>query len=105
MFIANGMKGVTFVLDIVSGQTIFDSKEEGFSFLTGRDIILPENKLVVSGLRKRKGKIGVEYSIAIFDLASGKEEYTITQKGNNNVTGVSDIVNGKLMIPRKKGMD
>ena len=59
----------------------------------------------MSGLRKRKGKIGVEYSIAIFDLKTGNEEYTITQKGSNNVTGVSDIIDGKLIIPRKKGID
>lgn len=105
MFIANGMNGVTFVIDVISGKTLFDSKGEGFSLMNSRDIILPENKLVVSGLRKRKGKIGVEYSIAIFDLATGKEEYTITQKGNNNVTGVADIIKGKLIIPRKKGVD
>ena len=105
MFIANGMNGVTFVLDIVSGKTLFDSKEEGFSFMTSRDIILPENKLVVSGLRKSKGKIGAGYSIAVFDLVTGKEEYTIPQKGNNNVTGISDIIDGNLIIPRKKGLD
>ncbi|MEE9407317.1 MAG: PQQ-binding-like beta-propeller repeat protein [Polaribacter sp.] len=105
MFIANGMNGVTFVIDVISGKTLFDSKGEGFSLMNSRDIILPENKLVVSGLRKRKGKIGVEYSIAIFDLATGKEEYTITQKGNNNVTGIADIIKGKLIIPRKKGVD
>lgn len=105
MFIANGMNGVTFVLDLVSGKTLFDSKGNGFSLINSRDIILPENKLVVSGLRKRKGKIGVEYSIAVFDLKTGNEEYTITQKGSNNVTGVSDIIDGKLIIPRKKGID
>ncbi|MFC4267391.1 outer membrane protein assembly factor BamB family protein [Polaribacter marinivivus] len=105
MFIANGMNGVTFVIDIISGETLFDSKEEGFSFMTSRDIILPENKLVVSGIRKTKGKIGAAYSIAVFDLTNGKEEYTIPQKGNNNVTGVSDIIDGRLLIPRKKGID
>ena len=105
MFIANGMNGVTFVIDIISGKTLFDSKKEGFSFMNSRDIILPENKLVVSGLRKSKGKIGAGYSIAVFDLATGKEEYTIPQKGSNNVTGVADIINGKLIIPRKKGID
>ena len=105
MFIANGMNGVTFVIDIISGKTLFDSKKEGFSFMNSRDIILPENKLVVSGLRKTKGKIGAGYSIAVFDLATGKEEYTIPQKGSNNVTGVADIINGKLIIPRKKGID
>ncbi len=105
MFIANGMKGVTFVIDIISGQTLFDSKEEGYTFITSRDIILPENKLVVSGIRKNKGKIGASYIISVFDLATGKEEYTIPQKGNNNVTGVSDIIDGKLIIPRKKGLD
>jgi hypothetical protein len=105
MFIANGMNGVTFVLDVISGKTLFDSKEAGFSFMNSRDIILPENKLVVSGLRKIKGKIGAAYSIAVFDLTNGNEEYTIPLKGNNNVTGVSDIINGKLMLPRKKGLD
>ncbi len=105
MFIANGMNGVTFVLDVISGKTLFDSKAEGFSFMNSRDIILPENKLVVSGLRKTKGKIGAGYSIAVFDLATGKEEYTIPQKGSNNVTGVADIIDGKLAIPRKKGID
>lgn len=105
MFIANGMNGVTFVIDIVSGQTLFDSKEQGFSFMTSRDIILPENKLVVSGLRKIEGKIGAAYAIAVYDLTSGKEEYTLPQKGNNNVTGVADIIDGKLLIPRKKGLD
>ena len=105
MFIANGMNGVTFVIDVISGKTLFDSKEAGFSFMNSRDIILPENKLVVSGLRKIKGKIGAAYSIAVFDLTNGNEEYTIPLKGNNNVTGVSDIINGKLMLPRKKGMD
>ena len=105
MFVANGMNGVTFVLDLVTGQTLFDSKEAGFSFMNSRDIILPENKLVVSGLRKIKGKIGAAYSIAVFDLSTGNEEYTIPLKGNNNVTGTSDIINGKLILPRKKGLD
>ena len=105
MFVANGIKGVTYVIDIVSGQTLFDSKAKDFSFITSRDIILPENKLVVSGMRKIKGKIGQEYSIAVFDLATGNEEYTIPQKGNNTVTGAADMENGKLYIPRTKGVD
>ena len=33
MFIANGMNGVTFVIDIISGKTLFDSKKEGFSLM------------------------------------------------------------------------
>ncbi len=105
MFIANGLKGVTFVIDIVSGQVLFDSKSKDFTFITSRDIILPENKLVVSGMRKIKGKIGQNYSIAVFDLATGNEEHTIPQKGNNNVTGSADMLNGNLYIPRNKGVD
>jgi len=105
MFVANGINGVTFVIDIISGKTLVDSKALKFNQVSSRNIVMPENKFVISGLRKQEGKIGVAHSISVIDLGTGKEEHSVIDNGKNPVTGVPDMVNGKLIIPRKKGID
>jgi len=105
MFVANGMNGKTFVLDVVTGKTLFDSKAQGFSFIYSRNYVMPENKLVISGLRKTKGKIGAFLTVAVYDLVTGKEEYAIPLKSNNTVAGAPKMINGKLLLPRAKGLD
>lgn len=111
MFLANGMNGKTFVLDLITGKTLFDSKDQGFSFIASRNFVLPENKLVISGIRKNKGKLGAASVVAIYDLASGKEEYTLQLKGGgtfnpgDGVSGTPIMLDGKLLLPKNKGLD
>ncbi len=106
MFVANGMNGKTFVLDVVTGKVLFDSKADGFTFIYSRNYVLPENKLVINGIRKLNGKLrGAGNTLAVYDLSTGKEEYTIRLKANNHVSGQPKIFNGKLIVPRTKGLD
>lgn len=100
-FIANGLNKKTFVLDLITGKVLFDSNDMGYSAMYSSHVVLPENKLVISAYNKEKN--GAE--VAIFDLNSSKKEFTTKFKYSNPITGRPKLANGKMYIPRKKGLD
>lgn len=90
------------VINFVSGKRLFDTKANGWKAAQQPTILLPDNKLVVSG--QRTGKEKFAQAIGIYDLATGTEEKLITLKGMDMLVGRPDIVDGGLFLPTSKGL-
>lgn len=65
-------------------------------------IMMPQNKLVVSGQRKAKEKYAM--AVAIYDLDSGDQESFFKFKGSETVSGRPLLLESGLIIPTTKGL-
>ena len=90
------------VIDFISGQRVFDTKANGWKSAGRPSLLLPENKLIVSGQRTAKEKYA--QAVGIYDMATGKEEKLIVLKGYDIMMGRPAIVGGALIIPGAKGL-
>jgi hypothetical protein len=90
------------VIDVVSGKRLFDTKANGWKTAFQQTLVLPENKLIVTGGRDAKDKYA--QAVGIYDMGTGKEEKLIILKGNNPLTGKPSIINGGIILPTLKGV-
>ena len=97
-----GISAKQSVIDIVTGQRVFDTKAQGWKAVGRPSLLLPENKLIVSGQRNAKEKYA--QAVGIYDMGTGKEEKMYTLKGADQMTGKPSIINGGLIIPGFKGL-
>jgi hypothetical protein len=97
-----GISAKQSVIDVVSGQRIFDTKANGWKAANQPTLILPENKLIVSG--QRTAKENYAQAVGIYDMATGKEEKLFTLKGYDVLTGRPSIIDGGLILPTGKGL-
>ncbi len=100
------------VIDYLSGATLFSTEKDGWKNVFSCDVMMPQNKLVVSGFQKGEGKHhGVTPKVAVYDLDTGKEDYSfflvepgkVTMK-NYTVTGTPLLLQDKLLIPTSQGV-
>ena len=111
----NGLAGITSkkaVIDHVTGEVIFSTEKNGWKTVWGAEVKMPQNKLVVNGFRKGGGKAeSVTARVAVYDLATGKEDYSfflvkpgkVTMK-SFAVSGQTLLLNDKLIVPTSQGM-
>jgi len=97
-----GISAKQSVIDVVSGQRVFDTKANGWKAANQPTLMLPQNKLIVSG--QRSSKENFAQAIGIYDMATGKEEKLFTLKGYDVLTGRPSIFDGGLIIPTAKGL-
>lgn len=90
------------VIDVVSGQRVFDAKANGWKAAGQPALLLPENKLIVSGQRTAKEKYA--NAVGIYDMATGKEEKLFVLNGFDAMVGSPIIIDGGLIIPAGKGL-
>ncbi|MBL7737524.1 MAG: PQQ-binding-like beta-propeller repeat protein [Chitinophagaceae bacterium] len=99
------------VIDYVSGKQLFATEENGWKTLTGLDVMLPQNKLVVSGTRNAKA--GGAVAVGLYDLESGKEEKVFNLNDPKKVglassipvvSGTPLIVGNSLLVPTSKNI-
>lgn len=90
------------VIDIVSGKRVFDTKANGWKSAGRPALLMPENKLVVSGQRTAEEKYA--QAVGIYDMATGKEEKLFVLKGFDMMVGKPAIIDGGLIIPAGKGL-
>jgi len=95
------------VIDIVSGKKLFATEENGWKMVTTFNLMLPQNKLVVAGMRTAKDKNA--QAVGIYDLGTGKEEklFNLQDPGKismsiTTVTGKPLIVGNMLLVPTSK---
>lgn len=86
------------VIDFVAGKKLFATEENGWKVITRLNVMLPQNKLVVSGMRKAKE--GGAMAVGIYDLATGNEEKLINLNNPKKVATASSIpvVSGNAFI-------
>lgn len=97
-----GISAKQSVINFVSGKRVFDTKANGWKAAQQPVVLLPENKLVVSGQRTAKEKYA--QAIGIYDLATAKEEKLIVLKGVETMVGTPSIIDGALYLPTTKGL-
>lgn len=100
------------ILNYFTGQVIFESTQDQWKQVYTETVLLPENKLVISGLQKTGGIAENNTpKIAVYDLDSGKLDFSFylfkpgkTVSGDFSVTGDSKIWNNMILIPTSKGL-
>ena len=97
-----GMRTKTAVIDYMSGQKLFSTEENGWKMILTCDVMMPQNKLVVSGQRKAIEKHTM--AVAIYDLNNGDQESFITLKGSEMVTGRPLLLSDGLLLPTAKNL-
>ncbi len=90
------------VIDYMSGKTLFSTEENGWKIVMTCHVMMPQNKLVVSGQRRAKEKY--TNAVAIYDLNSGEQESFFKYKGSETVTGRPLLLESGLIIPTSKGL-
>jgi outer membrane protein assembly factor BamB len=99
------------LIDYVSGKLLFATEDNGWKIINSFHVLLPQNKLFVSG--NKKGKDAAAVVVALYDLNTGKEEYSVYLNNPKKVTVSSAIpvVSGKpllfgnnLLVPTTKAL-
>lgn len=99
------------VIDYISGKTLFSTEGNGWKSVYGCDVIMPQNKLVVSGQRTSKEQNA--YDLAVYDLNTAKEDYRFHINDPTKVglassgmalTGTPLLLKDHLIIPTNKGL-
>ena len=88
------------VIDYMSGKKLFSTEDNGWKLIWTCDVMMPQNKLVVSGQRKAADKYA--NAVAIYDLDSGEQEHYFTMKGSEMVSGRPLLLNDGLILPTTK---
>jgi hypothetical protein len=97
-----GISAKQSVIDFVSGKRIFDTKANGWKAAGRPTLLMPENKLIVSGQRTAKEKYA--QAVGIYNMETGAEEKLFTLKGSNTLTGKPSIIDGGIILPSAKGV-
>ena len=97
-----GISAKQSVIDMISGKRIFDTKENGWKAAQQPTLLMPQNKLIVSGQRTSKEKFA--QAIGIYDMGTGKEEKLFKPKKYDAMVGTPSIINGGLIIPGGRGV-
>lgn len=99
------------IVDYISGKTLFSTEGNGWKMVYSCDVMMPQNKLVVTGQRRSEEKYA--YDLAVYDLNTGKEDYRFNIVDPNKVTiggsgmtltGTPLLLKNHLLIPTNKGI-
>jgi len=101
------------VIDYVKGEVIFNSDTDSWNQIYTFNVMLPQNKLVISGLQKVGDKFEkMTPKVAVYDLDSSKMDYSfflykpgrIGMGKDFSVTGVPLLLKNSLIIPTAQGL-
>lgn len=95
-----GISSKKAVIDFMSGTVLFSTEKNGWKAVYTCDVLMPENKLVVSGQRTSKEKFA--NAVAVYDLNTGKQESYFTMKGSRIVTGRPLFLGQNILLPTSK---
>ena len=98
------------VIDYLSGKKLFSTEDNGWKTVMSCDVMMPQNKLVVSGQRTSKEKFAMQ--VAVYDLNTGNEEYrfNLDEPGrvgiakDYSVTGRPLLLKEYLIVPTAQGL-
>ncbi len=101
------------VIDYVQGKVIFNSDNDNWNQIFTCDVMLPQNKLVVSGIQKEGDKFEkMTPKVAVYDLNTSKLDYSffLDKPGrvgiakDFSVTGTPLLLKNFLIIPTAQGL-
>ncbi|WP_235989371.1 PQQ-binding-like beta-propeller repeat protein [Psychroserpens algicola] len=101
------------VIDYIQGKVIFNSENDNWNQIYTCNVILPQNKLVVSGIQKEGDKFEkMTPKVAVYDLNTSKLDYSffLDKPGrvgiakDFSVTGTPLLLKDFLIIPTAQGL-
>ena len=101
------------VINYINGKVIFNSETDNWNQIYTCNIVLPQNKLIVSGIQKNGDKFEkITPKVAVYDLSSQKLDYSffLDKPGrvgiakDFSVTGVPLLLKDFLIIPTAQGL-
>lgn len=101
------------VIDYVKGKVLFNSEDLNWTQIYTCNVMLPQNKLVVSGLQKSDAKFeGQTPRVAVYDLDTGKKDFSffLDKPGrvgvakNFNLTGTPLLLKNAVLVPTGQGV-
>ncbi len=101
------------VIDYVTGKVLFNSETDNWKQIYTCNVVLPQNKVIVSGLQKSDQKFESQVpKVAVYDLVSGKLDYSffLDKPGrvgiakDFSVTGTPLLLKNSLLIPTAQGI-
>ncbi|MBI9040385.1 PQQ-binding-like beta-propeller repeat protein [Lutibacter sp.] len=101
------------VIDYINGDVIFNSENDNWNQIYTCNIVLPQNKLIVSGIQKEGDKFEkITPKVAIYDLNSRKLDYSffLDKPGrvgiarDFSVTGMPLLLKNFIIIPTAQGL-
>ncbi|WP_460218077.1 outer membrane protein assembly factor BamB family protein [Psychroserpens sp. MEBiC05023] len=97
-----GLQTKSAVIDYMSGKVLFSTEKNGWKAIGMSKVLMPSNKLIVSGQRKAKEKYA--QAVAIYDLNTGDQISFYTFKGSRQVMGQPLVLSDGVIIPTTKGL-
>lgn len=101
------------VINYITGKVIFNSENDNWNQIYTCNIVLPQNKLVVSGIQKEGDKFEkMTPKVAVYDLESQKLDFSffldkpgrVGMAKDFSVTGVPLLLKSMLIIPTAQGL-
>ncbi|MEN3325090.1 PQQ-binding-like beta-propeller repeat protein [Mariniflexile soesokkakense] len=101
------------VINYITGKVIFNSENDNWNQIYTCNIVLPQNKLIISGIQKEGDKFEkMTPKVAVYDLSAQKLDYSffLDKPGrvglakDFSVTGVPLLLNSMLIIPTAQGL-
>ncbi|WP_353779342.1 PQQ-binding-like beta-propeller repeat protein [Winogradskyella sp. 3972H.M.0a.05] len=97
-----GLRTKSAVIDYMSGQTLFSTEKNGWKAIGVCEVLMPQNKLVVSGQRRAKEQYA--QAVAVYDLGTGDQLSFVKMKGSQQAMGTPLMLSDGLIIPTTKGL-
>jgi outer membrane protein assembly factor BamB len=95
-----GVSSKKAVIDYMSGAVLFSTEKNGWRSVNTCDVLMPENKLVVSGMRRAQDNHA--NAVAVYDLNTGNQESYFTMRGARIVTGRPLIIGQNIILPTSR---
>ena len=97
-----GLQTKSAVIDYMSGKTLFSTEKNGWKAIGMSQVLMPQNKLIVSGQRKAAEKYA--QAVAIYDLNTGDQVSFYKFKGSRQAMGTPLVLSDGVIIPTTKGL-
>ncbi|WP_092468978.1 outer membrane protein assembly factor BamB family protein [Winogradskyella thalassocola] len=101
------------VIDYIRGRVIFNSESDNWNQIYSCNVVLPQNKLIVSGIQKEGDKFEkITPKVAVYDLATSKLDYSffldkpgrVGMAKDFSITGLPLLLKDFLIIPTAQGL-
>lgn len=101
------------VIDYMTGEVIFNSENDNWNQIYSCNVILPQNKLIVSGIQKEGDKFEkITPKVAVYDLSSRKLDFSffLDKPGrvgiakNLSITGTPLLLKDAIIVPTAQGL-
>lgn len=101
------------VIDYMTGKVIFNSDTDNWNQVFTINVVLPQNKLIISGIQKEGDKFEKSTpKVAVYDLATSKIDYSffLDKPGrvgiakDLSITGTPLFLKNMLILPTAQGL-